>query len=123
MNTIQSSTKHHEFCPLDTTLEILSGKWKSIIICRLMSKDRRFSDLKRTMPSCTKRMLALQLNQLEESKIVHRDVFADTVPIKTVYSLTSLGKTLVPIINSMNNWGSHYIKIRETATTTLHSQN
>lgn len=117
MDALESSNKHDEFCPLDTTLAILSGKWKSIIICRLMAKKMRFSELKRTIPSCTKRMLALQLNQLEENQIIKRDVYADQVPIKTVYSLTKLGETLMPIINSMNQWGSQYIRTREEMMT------
>lgn len=54
---IENSRRHEEFCPLDTTLSILSGKWKSIIICRLMGSSQRFSSLLKGMPGCTSRML------------------------------------------------------------------
>ncbi len=121
MNAINSSTKHQEFCPLDTTLEILSGKWKSIIICRLMEKKMRFTELLRTMPSCTRRMLALQLNQLADSHIIFKKIYPDDVPIKTVYALTGLGETLVPIIKQMDTWGLNYLKSQGNSEGTAES--
>lgn len=114
MNAVQMSTRHKEICPLDSTLGILSGKWKSIIICRLMQGPHRFSGLQREIPGCTRRMLALQLDQLEKDKIISRSVNADTVPISTTYKLTNLGKSLVPIIRQMDEWGCMYLaSVRE----------
>lgn len=109
LNAVQMSRRHQELCPLDSTLGILSGKWKSIIICRLMHGPHRFSELQREIPGCTRRMLSLQLNQLAKDRIVSRHVDASAVPIRTTYKLTTLGQSLVPIIRRMDEWGSMYL--------------
>lgn len=103
---VENSQRHEEFCPLDTTISVLAGKWKSIIICRLMKAPLRFSELRRTMSGCTNRMLAMQLNELEEDKIVFRQD-GESHPY---YALTPVGKTMVPLIKAMNNWGRAYLK-------------
>lgn len=114
INAIDSSDKHYEFCPLDTTLSVLSGKWKTIIICRLMSNPLYFTELKNKIPNCTKRMLAIQLTQLEEDGIVIKSVSSSYSPFHVQYYLTEIGVSLVPIINSMDSWGSQYIEKLET---------
>ncbi|MCI1856739.1 MAG: helix-turn-helix transcriptional regulator [Sporolactobacillus sp.] len=96
-------------CPLDSTIHVLAGKWKSIIICHLIKGPARFSQLNRALPRCTRRMLSLQLNQLEKDRIVQKSIYAETVPIKTEYSLTEIGETLVPIVLAMNQWGKTYL--------------
>ncbi|MEX0381605.1 winged helix-turn-helix transcriptional regulator [Leuconostoc sp. MS02] len=109
---IQRSMKHHEICPLDTTLEILSGKWKSVILCRLMAKNLHFNELHRFMSMCSKRMLAIQLKQLVSDDIVKKNILiTNESQITIIYSLTSLGESLVPIIRQMDTWGEKYIKI------------
>ncbi|RXT58075.1 winged helix-turn-helix transcriptional regulator [Lacticaseibacillus chiayiensis] len=109
---VENSRRHDEFCPLDTAISILAGKWKSIIICRLMDAPLRFSELQRTMSGCTNRMLAMQLNELEEDKIIFRQD-GENHPC---YALTSVGKTMVPIIRAMNDWGRAYLKQMNKAT-------
>jgi len=101
--------RHGEICPLDTTLKILTGKWKSIILCRLIENDLRFTALLHTLPGCTRRMLSLQLSQLIDDQIIAKEVDANFVPTKTSYHLTDLGLSLVPIIHAMDTWGSQYI--------------
>ncbi|MCP9327910.1 winged helix-turn-helix transcriptional regulator [Liquorilactobacillus satsumensis] len=107
INAIESSQKHFEYCPLDTTLGILSGKWKSIIICRLMSASLHFSELHKEIPRCSTRMLALQLSELQEDQIIERQV---TATFHTEYSLTAWGQSLAPLVTALNSWGSHYLK-------------
>ncbi|KRN99858.1 winged helix-turn-helix transcriptional regulator [Companilactobacillus kimchiensis] len=110
MTALEMSTRHGETCPLDTTLNILNGKWKSIILCRLMNHELRYSELLRSLPGCTRRMLSLQLLQLEHDQIIKKEIDSSFIPIKTSYHLTELGQSLVPIIQAMDNWGANYIK-------------
>ncbi|MCG0820324.1 helix-turn-helix transcriptional regulator [Lactiplantibacillus plantarum] len=108
---IENSRRHEEFCPLDTTLSILSGKWKSIIICRLMGNSQRFSSLLKGMPGCTNRMLAMQLKELVADQIVSQR----TVATHSVYGLTAVGLSLVPIIKAMDRWGKAYLETLQLA--------
>ncbi|NPC91842.1 helix-turn-helix transcriptional regulator [Bacillus sp. WMMC1349] len=91
-------------CPVEATIDIIGGKWKSIILFHLIDEKKRFNELRRLMPSVTQRMLTLQLRELERDGIVHRKIYKQ-VPPKVEYSLTDFGETLVPIINQMMNWG------------------
>ena len=95
-------------CPIDQTLQVISGKWKAVIIHVLLENPVcRFSELQKLIPDCSKRMLALQLKDLEKAKIINKKVYP-VVPPKTEYSLTDLGKTLFPVIKAMDDWGANY---------------
>ena len=95
-------------CPIENTLKLIHGKWKSVIIYQISKYEPcRFSELQKLIPDCSKRMLALQLKDLEEASIIQKRVYS-TVPPKTEYSLTEVGKSLVPIIRSINQWGKKY---------------
>lgn len=94
-------------CPIESTISVLGGKWKPLILFYLMEKTRRFGELQRLIPSITREMLTQHLRQLEADGIVHREVYAQ-VPPKVEYSLTPLGETLRPILFAMNDWGSEY---------------
>lgn len=95
-------------CPVESTLQVISGKWKSVILYHLIkSKVCRFSELQKKMPNCSRRMLALQLNELEEDGIIVKKIYP-VVPPKTEYSLTDFGKTLIPIVLEMEKWGEMY---------------
>lgn len=97
-------------CPIENTLKLINGKWKSVIIYQISKYEPcRFSELQKLIPDCSKRMLALQLKDLEEASIIQKRVYS-TVPPKTEYSLTEVGKSLVPIIRSINQWGKKYNK-------------
>ncbi|MCV3295841.1 MAG: helix-turn-helix domain-containing protein [Oenococcus sp.] len=109
-NAVEMSYRHAEFCPLDSTLQVLDGKWKSIIICRLIHHDYRFTELLRGLPGCSQRMLSLQLSQLLGDHIIVKHIDPSFVPIKCSYSLTAAGKSLIPIIRAMDNWGNNYLK-------------
>lgn len=95
-------------CPIQNTLQVISGKWKSVILYHLFEFDvLRFSELQAKLPYVTKRMLARQLAELEEDNIINKKIYA-TIPVKTEYSISEFGKTLQPVIKSMEIWGTDY---------------
>lgn len=96
-----------EACPVEFTLDVIGGKWKGILIYHLMDGTKRFNEFRRICPGVTQRMLTLQLRELEEDGVVHREVYHQ-VPPKVEYSLTEFGKTLTPIIKLMKDWGEVY---------------
>ena len=84
----------------------ISGKWKSVIIFRLLEHPRcRFNELQKLIPECSRRMLALQLKELEHDGLISKTVYP-VVPPKTEYSLTERGKKLKPVIEGLQEWGS-----------------
>jgi len=109
MNALSTSMRHDELCPLDSTLKVLDGKWKTIILCRLMHQELRYTEILNSLSGCTRRMLSLQLSQLIEDHIIVKNIDTNYIPIKTSYRLTKLGHSLVPIIESMDTWGKMYI--------------
>ncbi len=91
------------FCPVETVVQILAGRWKLVILHWLMQGTRRFNQLQRDLNPITHRTLARQLRELETAGIVHRKNF-HTVPPRVEYSLTPLGKSLSPVLNAMHDW-------------------
>lgn len=97
-----------EGCPVESTLQIISGKWKSVIIYHLIKqKNCRFNELQKLMPNCSRRMLSLQLKELENDQIISKNVYP-SVPPKTSYRLTNIGNSLTPLILEMEKWGVMY---------------
>ena len=91
-------------CPVKTALDVIGGKWKPLILYFLKDGAVRFSDLRRSVPDVTQKMLTDRLRELEADGIVRRKVYAQ-VPPKVEYSLTAYGKTLSPILEAMAAWG------------------
>jgi DNA-binding HxlR family transcriptional regulator len=103
--------RNDDGCPVSYTLEIIGGKWKGVLLYHLIDGLKRFNELRRICPTITQRMLTLQLRELENDGIIHREVYPQ-VPPKVEYSLTEFGKTLIPIILLMKDWGeTHKNKI------------
>lgn len=100
-------------CPVEYTLDVIGGKWKGVLLYHLMDSTRRFNEFRRICPGITQRMLTLQLRELEEDGVVHREVYQQ-VPPKVEYSLTDFGRTLIPIIRLMKDWGLEY-QAKQTA--------
>lgn len=94
---------------MQATLEVISGKWKPIILCKLGHQPRRSGELLREIPNITQKMLTQQLRQLENDNIVKRTIYQQ-VPPKVVYSLTSEGKTLKEVLVVMSLWGDDKVK-------------
>ncbi|GEN35779.1 MULTISPECIES: winged helix-turn-helix transcriptional regulator [Aneurinibacillus] len=97
-------------CEKELTLSVIGGKWKMIILWHLgKSGTKRFSELKALIPGITQKMLVNHLRELEEDQIVHRKVYP-VVPPKVEYSLTELGKSLMPVLDAMYEWGKNYME-------------
>ena len=97
------------YCPVETTLDLIGGKYKSLILWHLVNQTLRFSELKRRIPAATPKMLTQQLRELEADELIHREVYP-VVPPKVEYSLTELGQSIVPLLRSMYDWGDYYLE-------------
>ena len=96
-------------CPVAATLELIGGKYKALILWHLSEKTLRFSELQKSIPAATPKMLTQQLRELETHQLVHRKVYP-VVPPKVEYTLTSLGESLMPVLVAMRNWGADYMR-------------
>ena len=100
-------------CPVETTLTLISDKWKVLILRDLMSGTKRFGELKRSIGHVTQKVLTVQLRQMEASGLLTRKVYAE-VPPRVEYALTDLGYSLKPILDAMWTWGEEYQKMMST---------
>lgn len=94
----------YQNCPVEAALDLIGGKWKGVILHRLLHDTRRFNELKRTIPRITQRMLTTQLRELESDNLISRKIYAE-VPPRVEYSITTKGKTLQPVLNALLSWG------------------
>lgn len=94
-------------CPTMATISMISDKWKVVIICRLKCGTMRFSQLRKSLTGITQKVLTNQLRELEGDGIVFRRVYAE-VPPRVEYSLTPLGKTLIPILDNLEAWAKEH---------------
>ncbi|MFE0842054.1 winged helix-turn-helix transcriptional regulator [Achromobacter insolitus] len=90
-------------CPIEEVMQILSGRWPTLLIYYLKDGTKRFSDLRRDNPTISHRMLTLELRKLELAGIVRRTDF-DGYPRRVEYDLTPSGKTLVPLLGALGDW-------------------
>ena len=91
-------------CALDVTMELVGGKWKTIVLWYLRKDKKRFSELRRQIPGITEKMLSMQLRQLEKDGFVSRTIYPE-VPPRVEYALTPHGKTLLPLLEEIAKWG------------------
>ncbi|MFB2918544.1 MULTISPECIES: winged helix-turn-helix transcriptional regulator [Aerosakkonema] len=98
-------------CSVEITLKVIGGRWKVLILRELFFGVKRFGELHRALHGITQKMLTQQLRELEQDGIVDRHVYLQ-VPPKVEYSLTPLGETLKPILDSMHEWGLKYLQSR-----------
>jgi DNA-binding HxlR family transcriptional regulator len=92
-------------CPLQSAINVIGGKWKTIILYILADDTMRFGELKKSIPKITQKMLTQQLRELESDGLVTRVVYAE-VPPKVEYSQTDFAKELRPILDQLCKWGS-----------------
>lgn len=102
-------SKKELFCPLEATSQVLGGKWTIEILWHLLEGSIRPSELRRRIPKLSERMLINRLKFLEDEGLVKRKVY-DQIPPKVEYSMTAYGKTLTPVLKSMEEWGVKHMK-------------
>jgi DNA-binding HxlR family transcriptional regulator len=94
-------------CPVQTTLSLLSDKWKVLILWELFERTKRFGELNRAISRISQKMLTQQLRQMEKDGLIKRKIYAE-VPPRVEYSLTETGVSLKPILDAMHKWGVSY---------------
>lgn len=99
----------YDVCPVETTLDLIGGKYKALILWHLADRKLRFSELHRAITSATPKMLTQQLRELEAQKLIHREIYP-VIPPKVEYSLTQTGRSLMPILTAMRDWGAEYLR-------------
>ncbi len=103
-------TRHDQVdrCPVETTLAVIGGKWKAVLVCHMSrGGPQRFAELRRKTTGISDRVLTRQLRELEADGIIVRAVFAE-VPPRVEYSLTDYGRTLEPVTEAMCHWGKNH---------------
>jgi DNA-binding HxlR family transcriptional regulator len=90
-------------CPIMAAIAMISDKWKVLIIYRLCEGTMRFNELMRSLQGITQRVLTQQLRELEADGLVSRKIYAE-VPPRVEYSLTKLGRTLLPALEKLEQW-------------------
>ncbi len=96
-------------CAVESTIKVIGGRWKVLILRELFQGVKRFNELHRVLHGITQKMLTQQLREMEADGIIHREVYAQ-VPPKVEYSLTPLGESLKPILKEMHQWGLTYLQ-------------
>jgi DNA-binding HxlR family transcriptional regulator len=94
-------------CGLDLVKEVLYGKWKIHLIYFISQGLKRPSELQRKIPRATRRVLNMQLNQLEEHALIYKTIYAQ-LPPRVEYALTELGQTVLPVIMALGKWGDDH---------------
>lgn len=95
-------------CPVEATLSLIGGKYKPLILWHLIERPLHYMELQRRIPNATPKMLSQQLHALEACGMLHREVIPEKPP-KTLYSLTPFGQSIIPVLDSMCNWGKAFL--------------
>ncbi|TKC05818.1 winged helix-turn-helix transcriptional regulator [Pedobacter frigoris] len=96
-------------CTVSLTMDLIGGKWKTVILYHLKDERKRYSELRKEMPSVTEMTLSLQLKQLEKDGLLSRKVYGKKPPVKVIYSLTDFGKSFVPVLEAITKWGNEVV--------------
>ncbi len=107
---MMADVQYREYiCPVSAIQNVLTGKWKLSILWILSKNTLRFNELQRLLPDVSRGVLTQQLKELEHSKMVHREVYKE-VPPKVEYSLTDIGRSFIPVMTGIAEWGVGYVK-------------
>lgn len=96
-------------CSTSLTMDYIGGKWKAVILIHLIEK-KRYNELRKELSMVTERTISLQLKELVEDGLISRTVHTSKPPLKVEYELTAFGKTLIPVLNSIADWGKETAK-------------
>jgi len=102
-------------CPVEAALDVIGGKWKPLILWALGDEVMRFGELQKALPGVNTKMLTKQLRELEEDGVISRTVYPE-VPPRVEYAITDFGRTLIPILQALCNWGAEYLGINGEET-------
>ncbi|MCH2034483.1 MAG: winged helix-turn-helix transcriptional regulator [Tenacibaculum sp.] len=97
-------------CCTSLTMGVIGGKWKTVILFYLIDGKLRYSELRKKMGTVTERTLSLQLQQLQDDGVIQREVFYTKPPLKVEYSLTEFGKSLIPLLQAIAQWGDYALE-------------
>ena len=96
-------------CPVETTLMLISDRWKVLIIRDLLDGTKRFGEIKKSVGNISQKVLTANLRSMETSGLLTRKVYAE-VPTRVEYTLTETGYSLKPVLDAMVEWGMEYKK-------------
>jgi DNA-binding HxlR family transcriptional regulator len=108
------SKKEISPCPLDAMLSVIDGRWKGTILWRLLDGPRRTSELQRSIPGITERMLIRHLKELVADGVVERRQ-APGVPVTVSYAISEYGMTMLPVLEEICRWGREHLRVRGVA--------
>lgn len=91
-------------CSTSLAMRYIGGKWKAVILIHLIEK-KRYNELRKSIPMVTERTLSLQLKELEEDGLIIRSVHTSKPPLRVDYELSAFGKSLIPLLNAISDWG------------------
>jgi len=97
--------ERHSECPVTTAIAVIAGKWKPTILCEIRDGARRFSDLRRDIAGISEKVLSQHLRDLEADGVVARREFREGAVLATEYAFTDYGRTLIPALNALAEWG------------------
>lgn len=110
---MESTTNSEYGCPVEATLGVIGGKWKPLILWQLKEDILRYNTLQQALPGISPRMLTKQLRELEEDGIVNRKMYPE-IPPRVEYSLTAFGKTIIPVLEALAEWGLTYMDSKQS---------
>lgn len=93
-------------CTVSLAMDLIGGKWKAVILYHLKDTEKRYNELRKEVLHITEMTLSLQLKQLEKDGLVSRKVYGKKPPIKVIYDLTDFGKTFIPVLEVITQWGN-----------------
>ncbi len=103
-------------CPVEATLSLIGGKYKPLVLWHLRTQPLHYMELQRLIPQATPKMLSQQLRDLEDCGMIHREVIPEKPP-RTIYSLTAFGRSVIPVIDAMCEWGKEHLDREEAQST------
>ncbi len=100
------------YCPVEVSMDVLGGRWTTVVLAHIKESPRRYSELKRLIPDISEKMLAQRLRELEAVGIISRTVLNDTPP-HVEYDLTDNGRSLGPALQALYDWGEHWAQLHD----------